>query len=220
MQLFSFKNLEIKGVSKRRNTWKYTKKKCWLAPPTQGSFVAFFFFFFTTNFTVSLLIDDRRCCLLSLWPSLLNWWTQLDKEDLNAEILLGICVRLSSTSTCVLSRAGSWSCDITGSGSRGLCLAGRRKSFWRRLATLRCWACRRWGCLRLHIPHPGSVSSQWPGGGGNQSVSLQGSISTGVLSKVTKLNKVPILKNCWVTVWKDLWQALENSSIHLLLTAV
>lgn len=61
-------------------------------------------------------------------------------------------------------QAGSESSFIAGSGPRGPWPAGHRTSSSRRLATWRCWACRRWGCPQLRIPRPANVSSRPPGG--------------------------------------------------------
>lgn len=124
-------------------------------------------FFFTSNqLPFLLLIDDRKGVpkTFYLGDHLCSIESQSDKEDLNAEIFLGENVdSLPSTSMCPLSGgvcgSGSY---LTGSQTRGPWLAEHRKSSWRRLATSQCWACRRWGCQQLRIPHPGSVSSQPP----------------------------------------------------------
>lgn len=95
--------------------------------------------------------------------------SQLDKEHLNAEIFLEIDL-FSSTSTWAPSRPRPHGPNVTAPDSRGPWLAGRRMSSWRPRATSQCWACRRWGCPQLRIPHPGSASSQSPrvGEDGNQ----------------------------------------------------
>lgn len=60
--------------------------------------------------------------------------SQLDKEDLYAEISLTLCL----LPPCVLLTevsAGLRASTLTGSRPRGPWLAGRRRSSWRRLAT-------------------------------------------------------------------------------------
>lgn len=103
------------------------------------------------------------CLLVAIFAQSL-----LDKEDLNADIFFWKSLTCCLLPPCVLLlELDHEAPNITGSGPRGPWLAGRRRSSWRRLATLPCWACRRWGCRQLRIPRPANVSSQSPRAGGD-----------------------------------------------------